>query len=459
MGDYQMSKIHCFSLNNKHLVLDIGSGAVYSVDAPAYALISALLPVDCVPESCPEKVQGEFCTAFPQEDLDECYAELRSLYQDGRLFSEDKLEQYVGKAYSADSPIKAMCLHIAHDCNLRCEYCFAAKGDFGTGRKLMSTETACAAMDFLVANSGNRRNLEVDFFGGEPLMNLNAVKQTVEYARGLEKTHDKLFRFTLTTNGLLLDDDAVDFINREMSNVVLSIDGRKAINDKLRPTPNGKGSYDLIVPKYRHLVEARGRQNYYVRGTFTKYNPDFCDDVMHLYELGFDQISVEPVVSDKLLSFALDERDLPRIFEEYERLMLKIEEIKADGGFINFFHFMLDLDGGPCAIKRMKGCGCGNEYVAVTPEGDIYPCHQFAGMEEWRMGTLMGGTLDRSIKERFAVAHIYTKEGCKDCWCRYFCSGGCNANNVQYMGDLLTPHSIGCELERKRVECALYLKA
>jgi len=454
-----MSKIHCFSLNNKNLVLDIGSGAVYSVDAPVYGLISSLLPLDHVPEICPDDVKDEFYSAFTREDLDECYAELRSLYQEGRLFSEDKLEQYVGKAYSSNSPVKAMCLHIAHDCNLRCEYCFAAKGDFGTGRKLMSAETACAAMDFLVANSGTRRNLEVDFFGGEPLMNLEAVKQTVEYARGLEKKHNKLFRFTITTNGLLLNDDAIDFINQEMSNVVLSIDGRKAINDKLRPTPNGKGSYDLIVPKYRHLVEARGGKNYYVRGTFTKHNPDFCEDVIHLYDLGFDQISIEPVVSDKLLNFALDEQDLPRVFDEYERLMLKIEDIKAAGGFVNFFHFMLDLDGGPCAIKRLKGCGCGNEYVAVTPEGDIYPCHQFVGMEEWRMGTLSDGVLDKEIKERFATAHIYTKEGCRDCWCRYFCSGGCNANNVQYMGDLLTPHSIGCELERKRVECALYLKA
>ena len=352
-----------------------------------------------------------------------------------------------------------MCLNISHDCNLRCEYCFAAQGDFGHGRKLMPFEVGKAAIDFLIKHSANRHNLELDFFGGEPLMNLDVVKKVVEYARSIEKEHNKNFRFTMTTNGILLDDDSIDFINREMSNVVLSLDGRKEVNDRLRPTVNKKGSYDIIVPKYQKLVAERGDKEYYVRGTFTKYNLDFTDDVMHLNELGFDQISVEPVVTDPELPYALTESDLPAIAEEYEKLSKILIERKKNGTSFNFFHFMIDLDQGPCAIKRLRGCSCGNEYVAVTPEGDIYPCHQFVGMDEWKMGSVLDDSIDHKMKKMFSKANIYSKEECADCWAKFYCSGGCNANNMQYNNTIFKPHKLSCALEQKRLECAIMIKA
>ena len=357
------------------------------------------------------------------------------------------------------SPVKAMCLHVAHDCNLRCSYCFASTGDFGEGRKLLDAETGKKAIDFLLVQSKDRRNLELDFFGGEPLMNFGVVKEIVAYARSKEKEYHKNFRFTITTNGMLLNDPVIDYINQEMSNVVLSIDGRKEVNDRVRVRCDGSGSYDSIVPKYQRLVEKRGQDQYYVRGTFTKYNLDFAKDVMHLHELGFDQVSVEPVVSDPKLPYALTEADLPRIFEEYETLAKQLIEKRKKGEGFNFFHFMLDLDQGPCAIKRLRGCGCGNEYVAVTPDGDIYPCHQFVGMEEWKMGSVLDNTFDLKKKSYFAKANIYGKEGCKDCWAKFYCSGGCNANNLQYAGDVLRPHKLYCELEKKRLECAIMMKA
>lgn len=346
------------------------------------------------------------------------------------------------------APIKAMCLHIAHDCNLRCGYCFAAQGDFGHGRKLMPVEIGKKAIDFLIEHSQGRHNLEVDFFGGEPLMNFDAVKEVVCYARSLEEKYNKNFRFTTTTNGLLLDDDNIDFINREMNNVVLSIDGRKEVNDRLRYTPNGKGSYDVIVPKFKKLVEQRGDKEYYVRGTFTKYNLDFSNDVEHLYQEGFDQISVEPVIADHKIPYALTEEDLPRIYDEYDHLAQKMIARKKAGKCYNFFHFMIDLDQGPCAIKRLRGCGCGNEYVAVTPEGDIYPCHQFVGFEDWKMGNLLDGTFDTQRKEQFARANVYTKEECRNCWAKFYCSGGCNANNNEFTGDILKPYKLSCDLEK-----------
>ena len=361
--------------------------------------------------------------------------------------------------WNFEAPIKSMCINISHDCNLRCEYCFAAKGDFGQGRCLMSFETAKKAIDFIIANSGTRHNLEVDFFGGEPLMNFEVVKQTVEYARSIEKEHNKNFRFTITTNGLLLDDEKIDYINKEMSNVVLSLDGRKEINDKLRVTPNGKGCYDIIVPKYQKLVSKRGDKDYYVRGTFTTFSEDFTADVMHMKSLGFDQISIEPVVSDPQLDYSIKYEDLPRVFNEYEKLANLVIETRKNGDFFNFFHFMIDLNQGPCAIKRLRGCGCGNEYVAVTPQGDIYPCHQFVGHEEYKMGNLNDGTFDNDMKLKFAKANVYSKENCKNCWAKFYCSGGCNANNFQYEGDILKSHKVGCELEKKRLECAIMIKA
>ena len=315
------------------------------------------------------------------------------------------------------------------------------------------------AIDFLIEKSKNRHNLELDFFGGEPLMNMKVVKQIVEYARAQEKIHNKNFRFTITTNGLLLNDDYIDFINKEMSNVVLSIDGRRDINDKLRVRADGTGSYDAIMPKYKKLAEKRGYDNYYVRGTFTRYNYDFAEDVKHLYEEGFDQISVEPVVSDPNLPYAITEEDLPRVFQEYEKLAKWLIDLRKNGKHINFFHFMIDLDQGPCAIKRLRGCGCGNEYVAVTPEGDIYPCHQFVGMDGMKMGSLLDDTLNIEMKDNFASANVYGKPECKKCWAKFYCSGGCNANNKQYRGDILKPHTLSCELEKKRLECAIMIKA
>ena len=373
------------------------------------------------------------------------------------MHTPDDYDQFKGKM--APAPIKAMCLHIAHDCNLRCDYCFAAKGDFGHGRKLMSYEVGKKAIDFLLDNSGSRTNLEVDFFGGEPLMNFDVVKQLVAYARSREKEYNKNFRFTVTTNGLLLDDDIMDFINKEMSNVVLSIDGRKEINDALRVSPNGKGCYDIIVPKFKEMVKRRNGEQYYVRGTFTRKNPDFYEDVMHLYDLGFDQISIEPVVSDPQISYSLTEEDAERVGQEYEKLAKKIIEMKKAGESINFFHFMLDLDQGPCAIKRLRGCSCGNEYVSVTPEGDIYPCHQFVGIDGFKMGNIDDGKIDNELKAEFSKANIFNKEHCRDCWARFYCSGGCNANSQQYAGGIFNKHEVSCLLEQKRLECAIMIKA
>ena len=395
---------------------------------------------------------------FDEETLTQAYAELRELYTSGQLFSADEYEKFA--TMMTNAPIKSMCLNIAHDCNLRCEYCFAAKGDFGRGRMLMPLEVAKKAIDFLIEKSGPRHNLEVDFFGGEPLMNFDVVKETVAYARSIEKAHNKNFRFTITTNGLLLTDDKIDFINREMSNVVLSIDGRKEVNDRLRVRTNGSGSYDTIVPRFQKLVATRGKdKDYYARGTFTKYNLDFTEDVLHLVDLGFDQVSVEPVVSDPKLSYSIQEEDLPRVFEEYERLANTIIARKKEGRGFNFFHFMLDLNQGPCAIKRLRGCSCGNEYVAVTPEGDIFPCHQFVGEDEWKMGNVLDGSYDMERKNMFALANVYSKEQCKNCWAKFYCSGGCNANNWQYEGDIHKPHSIACALEQKRLECAVMIQA
>ena len=446
--------IHKYFLNGYYIVLDVHSGAVHVVDELFYHMLDFLsAPLTPV---CPQNIFKELPN-FQQREIEETYEEIYELYKAGQLFSEDDYEQF--RDMMVSSPIKAMCLHIAHDCNLRCKYCFASTGDFGAGRRLMPLEVGKKAIDFLIANSGERHNLELDFFGGEPLMNFDVVKEVVKYARGLEKIHNKHFRFTVTTNGMLLDDDKIDFINKEMSNVVLSIDGRKEVNDRIRTRVDGSGCYDSILPKFKRLVEKRGHDQYYVRGTFTKYNLDFAEDVLHFYHEGFDQISIEPVVTDASNDYAITEADLPAVFAEYERLAKIIIEHKKSGKSFNFFHFMIDLDQGPCAIKRLRGCGCGNEYVAVTPDGDIYPCHQFVGMEEWKMGTVDTGIEDKKRKENFAKANIYGKQECRDCWAKFYCSGGCNANNFQYAGDILKPYHLSCEMEKKRLECAIMIKA
>lgn len=447
--------IHKYKLNGYNIVLDVNSGAVHVVDDLAYEIL------DFTDENMSENLSAEaiekLSEKYEKNDILDTYSELYELYNNGQLYTKDEYEKFA--SMMVNSPVKSMCLNISHDCNLRCEYCFAAKGDFGTGRELMSFDTAKKAIDFLIEKSGNRYNLEVDFFGGEPLMNFDVVKKTVEYARSIEKEHNKNFRFTITTNGLLLTDDKIDFINREMANVVLSLDGRKEVNDKLRVSPNGSGSYDIIVPKYQKLVSERGDKDYYVRGTFTKNNLDFTKDVIKMSELGFDQLSIEPVVSDTKLKYSIKEEDLPRVFEEYETLAKEMIKRKKSGKCFNFFHFMIDLDQGPCAIKRLRGCSCGNEYIAVTPNGDVYPCHQFVGNEQWRMGNVVENSFDNEIKTKFAKTNIYTKEKCKNCWAKFFCSGGCNANSWQYEGDIARSHGISCELEKKRLECALMIKA
>lgn len=446
--------IHKYKLNGFNIVLDVNSGGVHIVDELTYDLLDNIEPP--FEEKCPENVVEKLSRAYSPEDIESCYQEITELYNDKILFSDDDYEKYA--RYSVASPVKAMCLNIAHDCQLRCKYCFASTGDFGKGRKLMSFETGKHAIDFLLENSGDRPNLELDFFGGEFLMNFKVVKQIVEYARSREAEYNKKFRFTITTNGLLLDDEKIDFINREMSNVVLSIDGRKSVNDYFRVLPNGAGCYDMILPKYKKLVEGRGDKEYYVRGTFTNKNLDFSNDVFALYEAGFDQISIEPVVGEGD-EYALTEKELPAVFKEYEILAKRILDNEKNGKKFNFFHFMLDLDQGPCAIKRLRGCGCGNDYVAITPDGDIFPCHQFVGMDEYKMGNIDEGTFNQEMKADFASCHVYSKPECRKCWAKFYCSGGCNANNYQYMGNVRSAHKISCELEKKRLECAIMMKA
>ena len=447
--------IHTYEQDGLFVALDVNSGAVHLLDDLTYALLRELAAP--IPEQCPPAALAALKSHYAEADIREAYGELLELQDMGQLFSEDDYGVFAEKMVA--SPVKAMCLNVSHDCNLRCAYCFAGKGDYRQGRMMMSAETGKQAIDFLIARSQGRENLEVDFFGGEPLMNFGVVRQVVDYARGLEKEHSKYFRFTITTNGLLLDEEKIDYINREMSNVVLSLDGRRSVNDRVRARVDGSGCYEAIVPKFQKLVERRGDKEYYVRGTFTKYNKDFAEDVRALHALGFDQLSIEPVVADASMDYALDETDLPEVFREYERLGRLLLDAKKRGKGFNFFHFMLDLDQGPCAIKRLRGCGCGSEYVAITPDGDIYPCHQFIGHEEWRMGSVRDNTFDLRAKERFSKTTVYQKPECGRCWAKFYCSGGCNANNMQHAGDILKPYALSCEMEKKRLECAIVLKA
>ncbi len=452
----KLQMIHKYQLNGYNIVLDVHSGAVHCVDELTYNILD-YIENEKPTEKCPQKALDELKSKYSEADIKEAYNEIYALYKDGELFTEDVYRDYADMKIKA--PVKAMCLNIAHDCNLRCEYCFAGKGDYCQGRMLMSEEVGKKAIDFVLTHSGNRHNLELDFFGGEPLMNLDVVKKVVEYARSKEEEYNKKFRFTMTTNGMLLDDDTIDFLCKEMSNIVLSIDGRKEVNDKMRHRVDGTGSYDAIMPKFQKLVKQRGDGQYYVRGTFTKWNKDFADDVVHLNEMGFDQISMEPCVSDPEYDYSLTEADLPEVFAEYEKLADIIIDKKKKGEGFNFFHFMVDLDQGPCAIKRLRGCSCGNEYVAVDPDGSIYPCHQFVGKEEWKLGNVFDGELSEEIRDVFAKCNIYTKEHCSDCWCKFFCSGGCNANGLQYAGSVYKPYGLACEMEKKRIECAIMIKA
>jgi uncharacterized protein len=452
--------IHQYKNNGYNIVLDVNSGSVHVVDDIVYDVIA------CMVESGLEHVDRaaahgalEERFAGRTEELSEIVDEIYELKENGMLFAEDIYEKSIDAFKNRETVVKALCLHIAHDCNLKCRYCFAEEGEYHGRRALMSYEVGRKALDFLVANSGSRVNLEVDFFGGEPLMNWQVVKDLVAYGRSLEEPHHKKFRFTLTTNGVLLDDDIIDFANREMANIVLSVDGRKEINDRMRPLAGGQGSYDLILPKYRKVAESRKQTNYYVRGTFTHFNKDFAADVLHLADLGFKQISVEPVVAAQSEDYALVESDIPEILAEYDKLAAEMIKRHREGRGFNFFHFMIDLEGGPCVYKRLSGCGSGTEYLAVTPWGDFYPCHQFVGQEDFLMGNVDDGITNTDIRGQFKECNVYSKEKCRDCFAKFYCSGGCAANAYNFHGDINNVYDLGCVLQRKRVECAVMIKA
>lgn len=444
--------VHQYKNNGYNMVLDVCSGSVHVVDDLSYDVIALF-------EDNSEDEIVKKLSKYDEKEVREVIEEVKELKEEGMLFTEDIYKDYIFDVKKRSTVVKALCLHIAHDCNLACKYCFAEEGEYKGDRSLMSAEVGKKALDFLVENSGNRVNLEVDFFGGEPLMNFDVVKEIVAYGRSLEKEHNKKFRFTLTTNGMLLNDEIMEFANKEMSNVVLSIDGRKEIHDLMRPTPNGKGSYDIILPKFQKFAKLRGGKSYYVRGTFTRNNLDFCEDVLHMADLGFDEISIEPVVTEEEAPYAIREEDLPKIFEQYDRLAKEMIKREKEGRGFTFFHYMIDLTGGPCVAKRLSGCGSGTEYLAVTPWGDLYPCHQFVGEDGFLLGNVFDGIQKQELVNEFKGCNVYTKEKCKDCFARFYCSGGCAANSYKFHGTLNDSYDIGCEMERKRVECALMIKA
>lgn len=446
--------IHQYKNNGYSIVLDVNSGSVHVVDDIVYDCI-ALLDQGLEEDAVVSRLSG----AYPKEELETALGEIGELKEAGMLFTEDIYEHAIEQFKERPTVVKALCLHIAHDCNLACQYCFAEEGEYHGRRALMSFEVGKKALDFLIANSGSRRNLEVDFFGGEPLMNWQVVKDLVAYGREQEKLHNKNFRFTLTTNGVLVNDEIMEFANKEMGNVVMSIDGRKEVHDKMRPFRKGAGSYDLVVPKFQKWADSRNQDKYYARGTFTHFNTDFSKDVLHLADLGFEQISVEPVVAPPEAPYALTKEDLPKICEEYDALAREMIQRKKEGRGFNFFHFMIDLTGGPCVYKRLSGCGSGTEYLAVTPWGDLYPCHQFVGDEKFLLGNVEEGITKPYICSEFKNCNVYAKEACKKCFARFYCSGGCAANAYNFTGDINGVYEIGCELQRKRVECAIMIKA
>jgi uncharacterized protein len=443
--------IHKYYLNDNYIVLDVESGSVHVVDELTYDLLDDYKTLN------KQELVYKYSKKYNELDIKTAIGEIEVLIAEGLLFSEKS--NYEDIEYNPTNIIKAMCLHVAHDCNLKCKYCFAAQGNFKGERSLMSLETGKKALEFLAKNSGNRKNLEVDFFGGEPLMNFEVVKELVHYGREIEKVYNKNFRFTITTNGILLSDDKIDFINEHMDNVVLSLDGRKEINDYIRPTLNDKGSFDLIVPKFKKLIDSRGDRDYYIRGTFTKFNKDFRKDLIEYYNLGFKKVSIEPVVTDPKEPYALTEEDLEEILKEYEEFSKDYIDIRKNDDDFLFFHYMIDLSQGPCVVKRLVGCGAGSEYISITPEGDIYPCHQFVGEEEFLMGNLDEGIINTELRDNFKCANVLNKTECDNCFAKYYCSGGCHANAFFNNGDFLKPYEIGCEMERKRVECAISILA
>lgn len=447
--------IHQFKNNGINIVMDINSGAIHIVDEVAYEVVPLFI------NNTKEEIIEKLKERFEEKLIEEAYEEVKALKESKTLFTKDIYVPYLKSFENREIVVKALCLNIAHDCNLACKYCFAGEGEYNGEKGMMSLSVGKKAFDFLVEHSGNRKHLEVDFFGGEPTMNFNLVKELVSYGRSLEKKHNKEFRFTLTTNGLLLNDEMLEYINKEMSNVVLSLDGRKEVNDKMRPMrgDNKKSSYDIIVPKFQKIAESRNQERYYVRGTFTHNNLDFSKDVLHLADLGFKQISVEPVVAENDEAYAIKEEDLPVIMEEYDKLAKAIIERKKEGRSFNFFHFMIDLEGGPCVAKRLQGCGSGCEYVSIIPNGDIYPCHQFVGRSEMKLGDVYNGIVEKNLRKDFQKSNVYSKRECDECFAKFYCSGGCAANSYNFTGDINGNYEIGCEMQRKRVECAIAIAA
>lgn len=452
--------IHSYKLGGMNIVLDVFSGSVHVVDDVAYDIINMYEKTEradlikAVLDKYPDRPE------VTEAEIIDCLQQIDSLKENGKLFTPDNFKPIAGELKNRTSGVvKALCLHIAHTCNLNCSYCFASQGKYHGDRAVMSFEVGKKALDFLVENSGSRHNLEVDFFGGEPLMNFTVVKQLVEYARSIEKEKNKNFRFTLTTNGLLIDDDVIDFANREMSNVVLSLDGRKEVHDRFRVDYSGAGSWEKIIPKFQKLVNARGDKDYYMRGTFTHHNPDFLEDIKTMLDLGFTQLSMEPVVCSPDDECALTQEDKPIVEEQYEKLAELMLQKRKEGKPFTFYHYMIDLKGGPCIYKRVSGCGSGTEYMAVTPWGDLYPCHQFVGEEEFKLGSVFDGVTNKDMQEKFKACNVYTRPECADCWAKLYCSGGCAANAYHATGSVNGIYSYGCDLFRKRMECAIMLEA
>lgn len=448
-----MSTIHKFKQENDYYILDVNSGAIHVVDELVYDIVGQ----DSLADK--EYILDKYGQKYTEEEINEVYEEVEELIKEELLYSKDLYEDIGLKAGESESYIKALCLNIAHDCNLRCKYCFADEGEYKGKRELMTAEIGKKAIDFVIKSSGPRKHIEVDLFGGEPLIAFDTVKEIVEYAKEEEKKYNKEIRFTMTTNATLLNDEIMKYIDENMGNIVLSIDGRKEVNDKVRITRDNRGSYDKILPNIKSMVKMRDKnKQYYVRGTFTRENLDFFNDIMHLVNEGFDEVSIEPVVLPEDHPLSLREEDLPKIFEEYDKLCREMIKSKKEGKNFKFYHFNIDLQGGPCVYKRISGCGAGHEYVAITPSGDIYPCHQFVGIEEFKMGNLEDGIIDKNLQKYFKEGNIYFKPECKECWARFYCSGGCQSNNYNFNKDIKKPYKLGCEMQKKRIECAIALK-
>lgn len=450
--------IHAYKMNGYNIIIDQNSGCVHSVDEVAYDIITRY------ETDSKENIKAFILDKFKEkddvtpEDIDLCFQDIEDLKKEGRLFTEDTFEKTAAEFKKRQGVLKAICLHVAHDCNLACKYCFAGKGEYDGPKGLMSFETGKRALDFLIEQSGTRHNLEVDFFGGEPLLNWEVCKKLVAYGRSREKEYNKKFRFTVTTNGVLLNDEIMDFCNKEMENVVLSLDGRKETHDRLRITRKNTGSYDLIIDKFKKFAETRNQKDYYMRGTYTHYNTDFSKDVIHMADLGFKELSIEPVVCAPEEDYALKESDLPVLKEQYEILANEMLRRYRNGSGFTFYHYMIDLDAGPCIVKRVSGCGVGTEYMAVTPDGELYPCHQFVGDDKFLLGDIWHGVKNKQVLSQFENCNVYSHKECKDCFAKLYCSGGCAANAYHSTGSVSGIYEFGCELHRKRIECAVMLK-